>query len=265
MAEHWSAEESCRAQESTMYYHTMGRNRSSCYHSTPNMSLVPLDNRQYRHYDSQGHNRYSNYDRRSQHYNRPEADHRKYSQTLPHTYNDSGIVVINVLEAFSAKQALEQYMLNTIQEFNGSDGESTLTWLDQVELVAERTGFDLLEVGISKLKGLALHYISTIHKEEGLSWYKFRQHLIEQYSNVPYTPDAMFTYSKILQQDNESTAQYLVRARVLLEHIHCTSKLADISSFGMDNLSLVWVLREACMRIWVAKEQESWRTMDDVF
>ena len=31
-----------------------------------------------------------------------------------------------------------------------------LSWLDQVEVVAKRTGFDPLEVGISKLKGLAL-------------------------------------------------------------------------------------------------------------
>ena len=89
-----------------------------------------------------------------------------------------------------------------------------MSWSDQVELVAERTGFDLLEVGISKLKGLALGDISTIHKQEGLSWHKFRQHLIEQYSNVPYAPDAMVTYSKISQHDNDSTAQYLVRATV---------------------------------------------------
>ena len=99
--------------------------------------------------------------------------------------------------------------------------------------------FDPLEVGISKLKGLVLGDISTMHKEEGLSLHKFRQHLIEQYSNVPYVPDAMFNYSKIPQQDNELTAQYLVRARVLLEYIHHMSKLADISGFGMDNLSLV--------------------------
>ena len=49
----------------------------------------------------------------------------------------------------------------------------------------------------------------------------------------------MLTYLKISQQDNESTVQYLVRVRVLLEHIHHTSKLADISGFGTDNLSLV--------------------------
>ena len=71
-----------------------------------------------------------------------------------------------------------------------------LSWLDQVELVVERPCLDLLEVGISKLKGLAIGDISTIHKEEGLSWLKFRQYLIEKSSNVPYTPDAMFIYQK---------------------------------------------------------------------
>ena len=48
----------------------------------------------------------------------------------------------------------------------------------------------------------------------------------------------MFAYSQISQQD-DSTAQYLVRGRVLLESIHHTSKLADISGFGMENLSLI--------------------------
>ena len=138
------------------------------------MSLVPLDYRQPRHYECQGHNRYNNYDRRSQHYNRPQADHRRYSQTLPNTHNYSATVVINALESFSAKQALEHSTHNALQEFDGNDRESTLSWLDWVELVAERTDFDPLEVGISKLKGLALGDISTIHKEEGLSWHKFR-------------------------------------------------------------------------------------------
>ena len=67
--------------------------------------------------------------------------------------------------------------------------------MDQVELVAERTGIDPLEVGIRKIKGLGLADISTVHKEEVQSWHKFKQHLIEQYSNAPYVPDAMFTYS----------------------------------------------------------------------
>ena len=75
----------------------------------------------------------------------------------------------------------------------------------------------------------------------------------------------MFTYLKLSQQDNGSIAQYLVKARVLLECIHCMSKLADILGFGLDNVSLFQGLREAHIRRQVTQEQESWRTMDDVF
>ena len=55
VAEQWLAEEPCRVQEGTTYYDTADRSRSPCHHSMPNMSPVPLDNRQHRHYDSQGH------------------------------------------------------------------------------------------------------------------------------------------------------------------------------------------------------------------
>ena len=156
-------------------------------------------------------------------------------------------MVLNALETFSAKQALVQSTLNAILEFDGYNRESTISWLDKVELVTERTGFDPLEVGISKLKGLALGDLSTIHKEEDLLWHKFRQPLIQQNLNVPYASDAMFTYSKISQQDDESTAWYQLRAKVLLECIHCSSKLSDTSGFGLDNLSLVLGLRELHM------------------
>ena len=46
----------------------------------------------------------------------------------------------------------------------------------------------------------------------------------------------MFAYLQIVQQDDEPTAQYLIRAKDMLEHIHCTSKLSDISGTGLDNL-----------------------------
>ena len=52
---------------------------------------------------------------------------------------------------------------------------AVIPWLDYVELVAERTGSDPVEVGTSKLKELALGDISTIRKEEGLTWNQFRQ------------------------------------------------------------------------------------------
>ena len=190
------------------------------------MSLLHQNyNRQYRYHDNQGQQRHSNYDRRSQQYNRQETDQRWYSQTSQHVDNNN-VNVLNALENYSTKQVLTQSMLNALQEYDRSDRKATIPWLDQVELVAERTGIDPLKVGISKLKGLALGDISTFHEEEGLSWHKFTQCLIEQYSNVPFVPDTMFAYSKISQWDNESTTWYLVRAKVLLEWIQCTSKLS---------------------------------------
>ena len=105
--------------------------------------------------------------------------------------------------------------MNALQEYDGSEREATIPWLDQAKQVAERTGIDPLEVGTSTSKGLALANISTVHKEEVLSWHKFRQYLIKQYSNVPYVPNTMFTYSNIIQWDDESITGYLVRAKVL--------------------------------------------------
>ena len=135
----------------------------------------------------------------------------------------------NTLENFTAKfsvQPLAQAALRSIQEFDGNDKAATIPWLDQGGLVAERTGNDPVEVGINKLKRLALGHIDTIRKEEGLTWQKFGQILIENYLYIPYVSDAMVAYTQSMQQDDESTSQYLIRAKVLLEHMNHTSKLS---------------------------------------
>ena len=105
--------------------------------------------------------------------------------------------------------------------------------------MAERTGNDPVKVGISKLKGLALGDINTVRKEEGLTWHKFMQILIENYSNIQYVSDTMLAYMQLTQHDDESTSQYLIRAKVLLECMNHTSKLAQISGKGLKNLALI--------------------------
>ena len=123
--------------------------------------------------------------------------------------------------------------LDPIQEFNGNDETTTILWLDHVELVAERTGNDPVEVGISKLKILAIGDINTFRKEEGLTLHKFRQILIENYSNIPYMSDTMVAYTNLMQQDDESISQYLIRAKVLLECMNHSSKLSQIIRQGI--------------------------------
>ena len=99
-------------------------------------------------------------------------------------------------------------------------------------MIVENNGIDPLEVGICKLKGLALGNITAIHKVGHLTWYSFIQRLIEHYSNVPYAFDAMFVYSHLLQGDMEPTTWYLTRAKVLLEGIHHTTTLSSIPGVG---------------------------------
>ena len=47
VVEQWSLKELPRVQDGITCYKTVGRNRSSCQCSTPNMSLVPLDSRSF--------------------------------------------------------------------------------------------------------------------------------------------------------------------------------------------------------------------------
>ena len=96
-------------------------------------------------------------------------------------------------------------------------------------------------------------------------WYSFRQRLIKHYSNVPYAQDAMFAYTHLLQGDEKPTTLYLARAKVLLECIHHTTKLLRIPGVGWDNLYLVRGLKAPQIRRRMASEQDSWRTMEDVF
>ena len=48
-----------------------------------------------------------------------------------------------------------QMTMNSIQEFHGTKLEATIPWLDHIEGVTKKTGFDPVEIGMSKLKGMA--------------------------------------------------------------------------------------------------------------
>ena len=51
--------------------------------------------------------------------------------------------------------------------------------------------------------------------------------------------DMMVAYTNLRQQDDESTSQYLIRAKVLLECMNHTSRLSQISGKGLNNLALI--------------------------
>ena len=135
-------------------------------------------------FDEFEHQRYCYQDSRYQNHCRQELDWRRYSNAsqLPSnsTNVDTTSIMLGTLERlknFTAKvsvQPMAQLALGSIPDINGKDKTVTIPWLDQVEQVTERTGNNLVEVGMSKLKGLTLGNISTFRKE-GLMWHKFCQ------------------------------------------------------------------------------------------
>ena len=83
-------------------------------------------------------------------------------------YQEAGVNLMSASEGYSLWQVLMQSMMNWIQEFSGTDREATLPWLDHVEAIARKMGFDPLEVDMSKLKGTTLGDVNTVSKDGNL-------------------------------------------------------------------------------------------------
>ena len=186
-------------------------------HSCSTQVLSPATqkhNRQYRH--QAGHSQHDiGYVSAPEFYPLQVTGSGRFSQPTP--YYDSGINIINALEGYSLFQVLMQMAMNLIQEFNSMDRKATIPWLDHIEGVARKTGFDPLEIGMIKLKGMALCNVNAISKEGNLSYFWFCQLLIEHYLNILYMSDALNAYANLMQGKNKTLTQYLARTKVLLE------------------------------------------------
>ena len=129
----------------------------------------------------------------------------------------------------------------------------------------KKMGFNPMEIGMSKLKGMALCNINGATKEGTLSYLQFCQLLIEYYSNILYMSDTLNAYAHLVQGESKLITKYLTRAKALLEHIHHSSKICNIPGISYDKLYLVWGLHSP--HIWqrVASEQDIWYSMEDIF
>ena len=176
----------------------------------------------------------------------------------------AGAHSVNISHSCSLRQVLMQMAINLIQEFDGTNLEATIPWLDNTESTVKKTGFDPVEVGMGKLKGSVLCDENGASKEGTLSYFWFYQLLIEHYSSILYVSDTLNTYAHSAQGEHESIMQYISRAKVLLEHIHNTSKMCKSLGVGYDKLYLVRGLHS--LHAWwrVASKQDTWLSMDNV-
>ena len=142
--------------------------------------------------------------------------------------------------------------------------EATIPWLDHIESTAKKTGFEPVEVGMSKLKGSVLCDVNTASKEGTLSLFQFCQLLIEHYSNIPHVSDALNAYVHLVQGEHESVTQYISRAKVLLDYTHNTSKMCKIPGVSYDKLYLVRGLHSPHAQWRVASKLDTCLSMKDV-
>ena len=103
------------------------------------------------------------------------------------------------------KQPLAQAVLSATDWCEGTDKSNTMSWLEQVGVVAERNNQTSMEVGMAKLMEAPLHGIHIICY---LTWPHLHKVLIENYSDTPYISDAMVAYNRIAQAEDKSVLQY---------------------------------------------------------
>ena len=108
------------------------------------MSPIMPDYNNHRYYDNQVWQG-SNFDRQV-----PEQ--RRFHTSAYSNINANNPNILHVLSSYSSKQALTQLTLKSIQEYDGTNKDAMIPWLEHIEMVAEKMGIDPLEVGISNLK-----------------------------------------------------------------------------------------------------------------
>ena len=67
----------------------------------------------------------------------------------------------------------------------------------------------------------------------------------------------MVAYNRIYQAENKSVLQYLMHAKVYLEHINHTSKLSSMDGSGLNHISLAQDLSDNYIRWRASKEAEN--------
>ena len=86
-----------------------------------------------------------------------------------------------------------------LKVFDGTNWKATIPWLVHIERVAKKTGFNPLEIGMSKWKGMDLCGINIIGKEGNFTYLWFHQLFTEHYSNILYSSDAISAYVYLTQ------------------------------------------------------------------
>ena len=146
-------------------------------------------------------------------------------------------------------QALQQATLNLINTFDGTKKTEFVTWAQSIENAARICNLDAINITLSKLQGDPLK--SAIYLEGKVtstgkkpSWITLKQHLTANYSEIPYDTHGINAYNTLQQGADKSTEAYLHRAQDILECIHHTNNMPEITAIGTNHTKILIDLKD---------------------
>ena len=80
--------------------------------------------------------------------------------------------------------------------------------------------------------------------DKKLSWITLKQHLTANYSEIPYDTHAINAYDTLQQGADEPTEAYLHRAQDILEHIHHTNNMSEITTIDTNHAKTLICLKD---------------------
>ena len=101
--------------------------------------------------------------------------------------------------------------------------------------------------------------------DKKLSWIILKQHLTAIYSEIPYDTHAINAYDTLQQGVEESTEAYLHRVQDILEHIHHTNKMSEITAIGTNHNKILKGLKDKTLHSKLAESKaKKWNNMAQV-
>ena len=97
------------------------------------------------------------------------------------------------------------------------------------------------------------------------SWNTPKQHLTANYSEIPYGTHAINVYDTLQQGPDEPAEAYLHRTQDILEHIHHTNNMSEITAIGTDHAQILTSLKDKklCSKLAESKAKK-WSNMAKV-
>ena len=154
--------------------------------------------------------------------------------------------------------------------FNGSNKAEFTAWAQSIENAARLCHLDALSIALSILQGAPLKLAKYLEAKEtnsgkSLVCSTLKQHLTNNYSEIPYDTHAINAYDTLQQDNDESTEAYLHKMQAILECIHHTNDMTSISAIGTNHTKILTSLRDGRLHNKLAESKaKKWSNMAQV-